>query len=104
MVRFILAAMAISFVATSTAGAADETVRGRKLAEAQCASCHSIGPGPGRSPREDAASFEDIANTPGMTALAISVWLTTPHREMPHIILDTEQRDAVIAYIVSLKR
>jgi hypothetical protein len=50
------------------------------------------------------ATFETIANTPGMTALALSVWLTTPHREMPHLILSAQEREDIIAYITSLRR
>ena len=56
------------------------------------------------SPRTDAASFDVIASAPGMSALALNVWLTTPHREMPHIILDTDEREDLIAYIASLRK
>jgi hypothetical protein len=50
------------------------------------------------------ATFEVIAKTPGMTGMALSVWLTTPHRNMPHLILSAQERDDVIAYITSLRR
>lgn len=50
------------------------------------------------------ATFEVIANTPGMTAIALNVWLTSSHRNMPHLILSAQERDDVIAYITSLRR
>jgi mono/diheme cytochrome c family protein len=38
-----------------------------------------------------------------MTAAALLVALTTPHAGMPMFILTTEQREDVIAYILSLR-
>ncbi len=55
------------------------------------------------SPRSDVASFTVIANSPGMSELALSVWLSTPHREMPHIVLEADERAAIVAYITSLR-
>ena len=42
-----------------------------------------------RPPRifEIGPAFRDIANTPGMTATAIRVFLTTSHPKMPNLIL-----------------
>ena len=46
---------------------------------------------------------KDIANTKGMTATALRVFLTTSHPKMPNLILAPEQMDNVIAYILSLR-
>ncbi len=55
------------------------------------------------SPRQGLATFKTIANTPGMTETAILVWLQTPHPTMPNLMIETGDRDDVIAYIASLK-
>ena len=47
--------------------------------------------------------FPDLATTPGMTSTALLVALTTPHAGMPMFTLTSEQRDDIIAYILSLK-
>ena len=48
-------------------------------------------------------AFRDIANTRGMTATALRVFLTTSHPKMPNLILTPEQTADVISYILSLR-
>jgi hypothetical protein len=50
-----------------------------------------------------APTFRAIANTPGMTALALTVFLRTPHRSMPNLVIADSDRDNVVAYILSLR-
>jgi mono/diheme cytochrome c family protein len=76
--------------------------KGLAVAKDLCASCHAIYPG-AVSPNFKAPTFAIIAAVPGMTPLALSVTLRTSHKEMPNIILDAEQRENVIAYILSLR-
>jgi mono/diheme cytochrome c family protein len=76
---------------------------GRVYAKAMCAECHAVMPSETASPRTDAATFKAIANTPGMTELALAVWLKTPHRNMPNLIIGNDDMENVIAYIVSLR-
>jgi mono/diheme cytochrome c family protein len=75
------------------------------LAEAQqvCSECHAVQRGQVRSPNSKSPTFVELATTPGMTATALLVALTTPHAGMPMFILTTERRENVIAYILSLK-
>jgi cytochrome c len=47
-------------------------------------------------------AFRDVANTSGMTATAIRVFLRTSHPKMPNLILTPEETEDVIAYILSL--
>jgi len=47
--------------------------------------------------------FSDIANTRGITATALRVFLTTSHSKMPNLILTPEETADVIAYILSLR-
>jgi mono/diheme cytochrome c family protein len=77
--------------------------RGLAFAQRQCASCHAVQAGQTRSPLAGVATFTEIANTPGMTALALGVWFQSPHPNMPNLILDPQDRDDVIAYIESLR-
>ena len=83
---------------TQTADAA----AGEAYAEKVCAQCHAIHPS-GVSPELTAPPFKDVANTPGMTDTALRVWLSTSHPTMPNIVIEPEDMDNVIAYILSLK-
>ena len=88
---------------TSHAQEVGDAIKGREYAARVCAQCHAITADTGRSPRPRVATFPTIANTPGMTAQALSIWLTTPHPTMPNLIIELEDRRDVIAYIVSLR-
>jgi mono/diheme cytochrome c family protein len=76
---------------------------GKAYATAICAECHAIRPREDNSPLLDAPSFQSVADTPGMTELALSVWLQTSHPTMPNIVLEQDDMRNVIAYIRSLK-
>ena len=69
-----------------------------------CVQCHAIAPEVSSVfPVPDAPSFVDIADTPGMTAIALYAWMTTSHPTMPDIILPPDELRNVVAYILSLK-
>jgi cytochrome c2 len=79
--------------------------RGLSVAKMFCAHCHSVEKRSRRSPDAAAPRFEDIANSPGMSATAISVALqTTPHRTMPTFKPNREALSDLTTYILSLKR
>ena len=78
--------------------------KGRTLARQVCAACHAVQPRDVRSPNPRAPSFATIASTPGMTAIALNVFLRTSHGTMPNIILTADQTNGIIAYILSLKK
>src|SRR4051812_32462279 len=73
---------------------------GLALAQQVCGRCHAIDKSGTSSPNPAAPRFEVIANTPGMTALALTVALRTPHREMPNLILEADEIRNVAAYIL----
>jgi hypothetical protein len=50
-----------------------------------------------------APNFTDLATTLGMTDRALRVWLRSSHPTMPNIVLTDNERDDVIAYIMSLR-
>jgi mono/diheme cytochrome c family protein len=81
-----------------------DVAAGRAFAHEACISCHVVEP-TNASPRVVVVgpNFEDIANTKGMTATALRVFLTTSHPKMPNLILTPEDTTDVIAYILSLR-
>jgi mono/diheme cytochrome c family protein len=92
-------------VGLSSRGQAQQTGdpgAGAAYAQQVCAKCHAIDR-TGISPEPTAPPFKDVANTPGMTATALAISLTTAHRTMPNIVLDRQELDNIIAYITSLK-
>ena len=68
-----------------------------------CAECHAIDNGTGASANPNAPTFKDLAKTPGMTSAALTVALQTAHRNMPNFVMKANERQDVIAYILSLK-
>jgi len=100
-----LAVVASLLATASPASAQDAGDRDRGLAYAQkvCAECHAVRSGQKLSPHLGVASFQTIANTPGMTGTALAVWLRSTHKNMPDIMIDPQDRADVIAYILSLK-
>ena len=83
---------------------AQQPEAGLVLAKHDCAECHAVEKGAFVSPKAAAPRFEVIANTPGMTATALTAALLTSHRTMPNLILNANERSDVIAYILSLRR
>ena len=77
---------------------------GLRYAQQVCAECHAVAAGVTWSNLPEAPSFESIANTPGMTRLALNAWLHSPHPSMPHLIVEADRIDDLAAYLTSLKR
>jgi cytochrome c len=115
--RFIsilsLAAWAAAFVAVTLpppgvpAHAEDipgDVVAGRTLAHKTCSACHSISAAQRRARLYDAPGFDEIAGNPQTTAVSLRAFLQSSHPTMPNLVLTTEERDNVIAYILSLRQ
>lgn len=98
----IAGAALIGFALPSIAQEPGNARHGRQLAEMTCAQCHAVGRGRIRSKNGQAPTFETIAMTRGMNAMALRVALKTSHREMPNLMLNESDTDDVIAYIQSL--
>lgn len=98
-----LAGACTTQVAPGSPASLGDPVRGRAYAQSACASCHAIEPDDDWSPVLGARSFESIANTPGMTARALNVWLHTSHDEMPDLIIEPDQIDDLAAYMETLE-
>jgi len=75
---------------------------GFAYAKEVCANCHAIVSNE-TSPVPEAIPFDEIANTPEMSAKSLLVWMQTRHPTMPNITLEQEDLIDVIAYILSRK-
>jgi mono/diheme cytochrome c family protein len=75
---------------------------GFDYARANCAGCHALSQEPAPNPK--APRFRDVANTPGMTATAVRVWLQNAnHPTMPNIVVEGQDLRNLTAYVLSLK-
>src|SRR5262245_36737209 len=101
--RLIIIAAALLAIGPVRAQEFAQPSRGLALAQQVCSACHAIDRRQAQSPNPAAPRFETIANVPGMTAMALTVALRTPHRTMPNLILETNEINNVAAYILSLK-
>ena len=84
----VLSAAAMAATAFSAKAQDGDVVAGHAFARETCRACHMVDP-EARAPRRIniGPAFRDIANTPGMTATAIRVFLTSSHPKMPNLIL-----------------
>lgn len=98
-----LITLALLSAAPSQAAEIGDPVKGVAIANDVCSQCHAIRKGQLLSPNLMAPTFARIAASPGMTAMALNVTLLTPHAGMPMFKLSTEQREDIIAYVMSLK-
>ncbi len=97
----VLAALAMALgYGAAVAGDPDpgDAVRGFRYTKKFCVDCHGIDAKDQASPNPQAPTFRAIANTPGMTRTALLTRMQNGH---PFVLLD--DRDDVIAYILSLK-
>lgn len=76
--------------------------RGSVIARDTCVACHGVRKNE-MSKDPLAPPFAAIADIKGMSAMALNVALQSPHRAMPNIMLGSQERADVIAYILSLK-
>lgn len=81
-------------------GSAEE---GYQIAIQICAECHSVEKGNHFSINKNATPFEAVANTPGMSELALHVWFKTPHPTMPNFKFNEQDTADIVQYILSLR-
>jgi mono/diheme cytochrome c family protein len=91
-------------LAGGPACAQDNAAAGLILARQLCSECHAVERAQPRSPNPASPPFETIANVPGMTGMALSAALQSPHRSMPNVMLDSSQLGSIVAYVLSLRR
>jgi mono/diheme cytochrome c family protein len=105
--KSILAAITfVAFVAApcgAHAQTAGDAAKGHQYVQQICSECHTVEKGQRPSPNGQAPNFETVAKTPGMTAIALTAVLRTPHRNMPNIIIADDDLRNVVAYVLSLQ-
>jgi len=94
--------VAILFAASAQADDLGSAARGETLAREVCAECHAVAPGE-VSPRTDATAFAEVADLASTTRQSLFVFLNTPHPTMPNLVLEPQESDDLIAYILSLR-
>jgi mono/diheme cytochrome c family protein len=101
--RMMLAA-GLAVAALRAHGQDGDVASGHAFAREACNACHMV-EAEQRAPRLIAIgpAFRDIANTRGITATSLRVFLTTSHPKMPNLILTPEETADVIGYILSLR-
>jgi tetratricopeptide (TPR) repeat protein len=77
--------------------------KGLAYAQRVCAGCHNVLRSEATSDNRQAPPFKQIANTPGMSVTALTVWSRTSHSTMPNFVIDPADMDDLIAYILSLR-
>jgi mono/diheme cytochrome c family protein len=103
-VRCLVSFLAISVTVNDVcAQAFGDPQKGLAVAQQVCSDCHAIGSGQVHSPNLRAPTFLELATAPGMTTAALTVALTTAHAGMPMFALTGNQRQDIIAYILSLR-
>ena len=107
MGRSLVLALGAASLALMTANAEGQEVgdarRGLTYARNVCAECHNVLDSGAASPSPWAPPFKKVANTPGMSITALTVWSRTTHPNMPNFIIDPKDMDDLIAYILSLR-
>ncbi|HUI35623.1 MAG TPA: cytochrome c [Stellaceae bacterium] len=98
------AVMILAGTASLAAAHADaaSAARGKAMVKQQCAGCHAVEPG-GQSPNPKAPTFAAVANEPSATPYSLHVFLQTTHATMPNFMINSDDIDDIVAYILSLK-
>lgn len=82
--------------------AAQDREAGGGLAVRWCMACHVVEAGQ-RMASDSAPSFQVIAARPRTTAGSLDRYLSRGHTLMPDFSLSSQERDALVAYILSLR-
>ena len=77
--------------------------KGLAYAQQVCSGCHNVLRTDTASPNPQAPAFKKVANTPGMSITALTVWSRTTHPTMPNLVIEPADMDDLIAYILSLR-
>jgi len=103
MSRFVV----VSILALLAGGGAvaveiGDAQRGLDYARVNCSECHAVEPQEMFSPFSDVPAFREIANTPGISELALISFFQTTHPTMPDIIVPSADVRDLAAYFRSL--
>ena len=104
IVRLLIVATGVALssaaFAQTTTGNVDA---GRRFAEIWCSGCHAVELRTTRS-GGIAPDFPSIVSRRSTTARWLRAYLSKPHDKMPNFVLEKEDTDDVVAFLMSLKR
>lgn len=106
LVRMLASTVLFLVAATAAARSAEigDPARGLAYARETCSECHGVEPSDTLSPFPDLPTFREIANTPGMSELALIAFFQTPHPTMPDFVVESGAVRDLIAYFGTLRR
>lgn len=94
---------ALAGLAAVTTASRAGPAEGRDFAEKVCSACHGVLAQDQTSPKVEAPTFSEIAAKPFWTRTSLMVWFQTPHETMPSLVLKPEDKENIVAYILSLR-
>ena len=94
--------MASALALLAFPGAAQDPAAGGRLAVRWCMACHVVEANQPLA-SDSAPSFRVIATGPGTTAASLDRYLSVGHTLMPDFSLSSQERNALVAYILSLR-
>ncbi|UEM07870.1 cytochrome c (plasmid) [Skermanella rosea] len=99
VVATVLAAFTIQAAGAQTVGS---QVRGRERADQLCGDCHVVAPGREGS-RSLGPNLVEYVRDPAITEMALRSYLQTSHPVMPNVMLDRNDTDDIVAYLLAQK-
>ena len=94
--------MVVALASLALPAAAQDPSAGGRLAVRWCMACHVVEPNQSTA-TDNAPSFREIVVRPGTTAGSLDRYLSTGHTLMPDFSLSSQERDMLVAYILSLR-
>ena len=95
-------AMVLALALLAFPAAAQDPGAGGKLAVRWCMACHVVESNQTKA-TDNAPSFRDIAARPATTAASLDRYISVGHTLMPDFSLSSQERNALVAYILSLR-
>lgn len=95
-------AMGLALALPAFPAAAQDASVGGRLAVRWCMACHVVEASQSRA-TDNAPSFRAIAARPSTTAASLDRYLSREHTLMPDFLLSSQERNALVAYILSLR-
>ena len=106
MMKQLPAALALAVLLAASSALAQtsgDPAAGQALSVQVCATCHKV-MATQPIPPGDAPSFAAIASMSSTTEMALHAFLSTPHANMPNLMLTLPEQDDVIAYILGQRK
>ena len=102
LVFLFLGAVALAPAPAPAQKASGNADAGRRFAEIWCSGCHAVELRTTRS-NAIARDFPTIVIQRSTTSRSLRAYLGRRHEKMPNFVLDKEDTDDVVAYLMSLK-